>query len=188
MFNYLFDHVGCLSGPVEFVETPGLGVQLPSNSVQLPFELPSAGSGRVWALVNNIPREVSDHRGVVYRTDSGAKQMWGEPGELPDYLTAELWPGEGYIWNGQAWKLDEAAHLSAIKSVLVDKRDTLLRDAILRIAPLQYAEDIGDASHEEQLQLLEWKLYSVELNRIEKQAGFPEQITWPSVPGTRTAD
>jgi hypothetical protein len=32
--------------------------------------------------------------------------------------------------------------------------------------------------------LLEWKLYSVELNRIEKQPGFPAQITWPIVPGT----
>ena len=48
----------------------------------------------------------------------------------------------------------------------------------------QYAEDIGDASHDEQLRLLEWKLYSVELNRIEKLPGFPEQITWPIAPGT----
>ncbi|WP_192559929.1 tail fiber assembly protein [Pseudomonas allokribbensis] len=184
MFNYLFDHVGCLSGPVEFAETPGLGVQLPSNSVQLPFELPSPGNGRVWVLVNGVPREVSDHRGVVHRKDSGAIQIWVEPGELPDDLTADVWPGEGYIWNGQAWMLDETAHLSAIKSGLIDKRDTLLRDAVLRIAPLQYAEDIGDASHEEELQLLEWKLYSVELNRIEKQTGFPEEITWPAVPGT----
>jgi hypothetical protein len=69
------------------------------------------------------------------------------------------------------------------KAQELEKRDVLLRDAVLRIAPLQYAEDIGDASDEERLQLLEWKRYSVELNRLEKQAGFPDEITWPTVPG-----
>jgi hypothetical protein len=54
----------------------------------------------------------------------------------------------------------------------------------LRIAPLQYAEDIGDASHDEQLALMEWKLYSVELSRIEQQASFPTEIVWPRAPGS----
>jgi hypothetical protein len=88
------------------------------------------------------------------------------------------------VWRDNAWQLDEQARLHSVSQQILEERDTLLRDAVLRIAPLQYAEDIGDASHEEQLQLLEWKLYSVELNRIEKQAGFPEEITWPVVPGT----
>jgi hypothetical protein len=87
------------------------------------------------------------------------------------------------VWRGDAWQVDEQARLLSISQQMLEQRDTLLRDAVLRIAPLQYAEDIGDASHEEQLQLLEWKLYSVELNRIEKQAGFPTEITWPAVPG-----
>jgi hypothetical protein len=78
--------------------------------------------------------------------------------------------------------LDDQARLADVRNQVFTKRDALLRDAVLRIAPLQYAEDIGDASHEEQLQLLEWKLYSVELNRIEQQAGFPSEITWPVVP------
>ncbi|UST91386.1 tail fiber assembly protein [Pseudomonas siliginis] len=183
MFNYLIDNVGCLSGPVEFAVTPGLGVQLPSNAVQLSFELPATESGRVWTLVNNVPREVIDRRGLVYRKDNGAGQVWTELGELPDTLIAQPWPGEFHIWHDNAWVLDEQAKLSSVRQQCLDQRDALLRDAVLRIAPLQYAEDIGDASHDEQLLLIEWKLYSVELNRIEKQAGFPDEIIWPVTPG-----
>jgi hypothetical protein len=187
MFNYLIDRLGCLTGPVEFDVTPGLGVQLPSNAVQLSFELPLPESGRVWTLVNNVPRELIDLRGPVYRTDDGIKQIWTELGELPDTLTAQPWPGEFHIWRDSVWVLDEQARLASVRQQCLDQRDVLLRDAVLRIAPLQYAEDIGDANHDELLLLIEWKLYSVELNRIEKQAGFPDEITWPVAPGAGVA-
>lgn len=184
MFNYLFDGSGALSGPVEFIVTPGIGVQLPGNAVELSFELPEPEAGRSWALINGVPREVIDRRGVVYRKDGGAQLIWTELGELPDTLTAQPWPGEFHIWRDNAWVLDTQARLSCVKQQFLDKRDALLREAVLRIAPLQYAEDIGDASHDEKLLLIEWKLYSVELNRIEKKANFPEGITWPAVPCT----
>jgi hypothetical protein len=183
MFNYLIDHLGFLTGPIEFAVTPGLGVQLPSNAVQLSFKLPALESGRVWTLMNNVPREVIDRRGAVYRKGTGIKQIWSEPGELPDEFTTEPWPGDGYVWIDNTWTLDETVRLSSIRLDVLRSRDALLRDAILRIAPLQYAEDIGDANHDEQLLLIEWKLYSVELNRIEKQAGFPDEVSWPVVPG-----
>ncbi|WP_349745681.1 tail fiber assembly protein [Pseudomonas frederiksbergensis] len=184
MFYYLLENSGALSGPVEFPVTPGIGIQLPSNAVELSFELPPAESGRIWALVNNVPREVIDRRGLVYRKDGGAQQVWSELGELPEVFTVEPWPGNYYVWNDNGWKLDEVARLFDIKVQVLAKRDTLLREAVLRIAPLQYAEDIGDASHDEQLALMEWKLYSVELNRIEQQAGFPTEIVWPLAPGS----
>jgi hypothetical protein len=183
MFNYLFDHSGALSGPVTFFVTPGIGIQLPSNAVELSFELPPPEQGRIWALVNKVPREVIDRRGLVYRKDGGAQQVWNELGELPEDFTSEPWPGDFYIWRDNAWKLDDAAQLADFKIQALAKRDRLLSEAVLRIAPLQYAEDIGDASHDEQLALLEWKLYSVELNRLEQQAGFPGEINWPVVPG-----
>ncbi|KHA75154.1 phage tail protein [Pseudomonas chlororaphis] len=188
MFNYLTDHLGCLIGPVEFDVTPGLGVQLPSNAVQLSFELPSPESGRVWTLVNNVPRELTDRRGVVYRKHDGVRQILTELGELPDTLTTEPRPGEFHIWRDNGWVLEEQARLASLRQQCLAQRDALLRDAVLRIAPLQYAEDIGDASHDEQLLLIEWKLYSVEVNRIEKQAGFPDEITWPVTPGTAVAN
>lgn len=184
MFYYLLDNSGALSGPVEFPVTPGIGIQLPSNAVELSFELPPVESGRTWAQVNNVPREVIDRRGLVYRKDGAAQQVWSELGELPENFTAEPWPGDYYVWSGNAWRLDDAARLSDLKDQVLAKRDALLREAVLRIAPLQYAEDIGDATHDEQLALLEWKLYSVELNRIEQRANFPTDVIWPLVPGT----
>ncbi|MBK5416859.1 tail fiber assembly protein [Pseudomonas sp. TH31] len=184
MFNYLFDNSGVLSGPVEFFVTPGIGIQLPANAVELSYELPLPEHGRTWALVNNVPREVIDRRGPVYRKAGGGQQIWSELGELPEDFTAEPWPGDYYVWRDNAWALDDVARLADIKAQALAKRDRLLSGAVLRIAPLQYAEDIGDASHDEQLALLEWKLYSVELNRLEQQTGFPNEINWPVVPGS----
>lgn len=187
MFNYLIDGAGALSGPVEFPVTPGIGVQLPGNAIELSFELPPAQAGRTWVLVTGVPRELVDRRGAVFLKENGARREWSEFGELPDIYTVEPWPGDYFVWVDSTWKSDEAARLSGLRAESLARRDTLLRDAVLRIAPLQYAEDIGDASHDEQLALLEWKLYSVELNRVEKQSGFPEEVIWPVVPGT-TAD
>ncbi|WP_085706817.1 tail fiber assembly protein [Pseudomonas sp. B35(2017)] len=184
MFNYLTDGSGALSGPVEFPVTPGIGIQLPANAVELAFELPEPESGRTWALINGIPREVIDRRGLAYRKDGGAQQIWSELGELPETLTAQPYPGEFHVWRDDAWRPDELARTESSKKQALERRDTLLRDAVLRIAPLQYAVDIGDAVPEEQQRLLDWKRYSVELNRIDRQAGFPDGVDWPAVPGT----
>lgn len=184
MFNYLIDDSGALFGPVEFPVVPGVGVQLPSNAVALSIELSPPPDGFAWAYVKGALQQQADCRGDVYRTDTGLRETWTTLGELPEGFTTQPWPGGFHMWIDNTWKIDEAARLEDLKKVVFVQRDALLRDAVLRIAPLQYAEDIGDASHEEQLQLLEWKLYSVELNRIEQQAGFPNEITWPVVPGS----
>lgn len=184
MFNYLIDDAGALVGPVEFFVTPGIGVQLPANAVQLAYELPPAEQGRTWAMSDGVPRELIDQRGNVFNKDNGAQQTWSRLGALPEELTAAPCPDEFHVWRDQAWVMDESLRLADTTLKVLTQRDALLREAVLRIAPLQYAEDIGDASHEEQLRLLEWKLYGVELNRIEKQAGFPLLITWPVAPGT----
>ena len=183
MFNYLIDDSGALTGPVEFPLVPGIGLQLPSNAVTLNLELSPAREGFAWAYDNGSLQQRVDCRGDVFRTDTGQRETWTALGELPQGFTRLPWPGGFHAWVDNAWQLDEAAQLADHKRLALVRRDALLRDAVLRIAPLQYAEDIGDASHEEQLQLLEWKLYSVELNRIEKQAGFPGEVTWPAVPG-----
>lgn len=60
--------------------------------------------------------------------------------------------------------------------------DGLLRMAAIRIAPLQDAVDIGEATTAEEQQLLAWKKYRVALNRITEQQGFPTAIEWPDVP------
>ena len=62
------------------------------------------------------------------------------------------------------------------------RRDELMAVAARRIAPLQYAVDGAIATDAEKASLTGWKLYSVALNRIEQQAGFPQTIVWPAPP------
>jgi len=184
MFNYLIDNSGALFGPVEFPIVPGIGIQLPSNAVTLGIELSPAPATHTWAFIEGALQLQADYRGDVYRTDNGFRETRIELGDLPEGYTTHARPSAYHRWFNCAWEFDERAELADLERQALKSRDALLRDAVLRIAPLQYAEDIGDASHDEQLALLEWKLYSVELNRIEQVAGFPVDIVWPLVPGT----
>lgn len=67
------------------------------------------------------------------------------------------------------------------------RRDELMAEAARRIAPLQYAVDEAIATDAETTLLRGWKLYSVALNRIEQQAGFPQTIAWPDPPDAQSA-
>lgn len=62
------------------------------------------------------------------------------------------------------------------------QRDALLSIAALRIAPLQDAVDLDDATAAEEALLKAWKQYRVALNRIESAAGFPGSLEWPREP------
>lgn len=182
MITYLIDDAGALSGPVTFPDIPGFGPQLPGNAVQLPETLAESEFGKTWALVEGEPQQMLDLRGTVFRTDDGSKQSWQQLGELPDGLTTQPWPGEHFKWIDGQWTLDESAQRAALSVQVMDHRDHLQRDAQLRIAPLQYAEKLGTATPEEQVSLVEWMRYSVELNRIEQQDHFPGTVVWPIQP------
>ncbi|MFK8331786.1 tail fiber assembly protein [Pseudomonas sp. BJa5] len=62
------------------------------------------------------------------------------------------------------------------------KRDSLLQMAAIRIAPLQDAVDIEEATDAEKVELVLWKKYRVALNRVEDQPGYPDSISWPAIP------
>lgn len=62
------------------------------------------------------------------------------------------------------------------------ERDRLLALASTRIAPLQYAVDLGSATDQETTSLNLWKIYAIDVNRVQDQSSFPQQITWPEVP------
>lgn len=62
------------------------------------------------------------------------------------------------------------------------QRDKALSVAALRIAPLQDAADLGNSSASESAMLIKWKQYRIDINRIDQQEGFPEDILWPQPP------
>ncbi|HYG45601.1 MAG TPA: tail fiber assembly protein [Bordetella sp.] len=72
---------------------------------------------------------------------------------------------------------DEALRLHALA-----QRDVFLAEAGIRIAPLQDAIDVGEATAEEEASLTMWKRYRVALNRIEQVPGFPREFAWPEMP------
>lgn len=69
-----------------------------------------------------------------------------------------------------------------LAGIAINERRALLSEAALRIAPLQDAVDLEDATDVERSSLLAWKRYRVELNRIEHQSGYPHTIDWPDKP------
>ena len=93
-------------------------------------------------------------------------------------------------WVKGAWVDDQALteqeEADLVRKQLVSeavlKVAKLLEDAALRIAPLQDAVDIDEATEEEIASLKSWKKYRVALNRIPEQLGYPQTIDWPSVP------
>lgn len=179
MFNYLINNSRELIGPIAFPVVPGLGVQLPSNAVELSHELAEPESGFAWGWVNGVPEALRDRRGTVFQTQTGASITWEQLGELPDGFTDKPWPGQYYVWLDGDWQLDQSAKEAAELASVLKDRDSRLRDAAMRIAPLQYAVDLGDATQQEQSALQDWKRYCIALNRIEQQAGYPLEVEWP---------
>lgn len=182
MVIYLLDSASVCIGPVELPVIPGIGIQLPGNAVQRDSELPPAAPGRVWVWADGAAIEVADRRGPAYRTEDGDEVQWTELGELPEGLTDQPQPGLYHVWTPEGWQLDRAAEHRALIKLELAKRDGLLYEAGLRIAPLQDAVDLEKATKEESALLLAWKSYRVDLSRLESQDGFPADIGWPTPP------
>lgn len=129
----------------------------------------------VWSLLQDL-------RGIVYRTDTGQPEEWDKFGPLAEGLTQEAPSTPYHVWVDGSWKLDAVAEEEALKLKALSTRDGLLREAATRIAPLQDAVDLGDASVGEEAELKNWKQYRVALNRVQQQTGFPTTIDWPVTP------
>lgn len=64
----------------------------------------------------------------------------------------------------------------------LSQRDRLIALAATRIAPLQDAVDLDDATEGDVANLKKWKQYRVAVNRVPDQSGFPNDIVWPVEP------
>ncbi|KQZ80636.1 tail fiber assembly protein [Pseudomonas sp. Root562] len=180
---YLMGQAGILSGPFTLAVVPGIGCQMPDNAVELPQVLEPPAVSFVWVLLEGVPVLLADHRGPVYSTATGEAEQFDELGELPEGLTLDPPPSPFHVWVSGAWALDSAAQTQAKAIEVLAERDSRLRTAAIRIAPLQDAQELGEATAEEAAALLKWKRYRIDLNRIEQQVGYPQSVAWPSPPG-----
>jgi hypothetical protein len=87
-------------------ETPGIGYQMPEDGVDLRGELAVAPEGEAWALVDDEPVLLADHRGTVYSTVTCEAQQYDALGDLPEGLTSEPRPSLLHGWIDGAWQLD----------------------------------------------------------------------------------
>lgn len=95
----------------------------------------------------------------------------------------ELYPNQGVIEEDDPRYI---AFLSSQKPTALEaaqaERDRLLFIAALRIAPLQDAVDLDDATVADEKLLRAWKEYRVALNRQSDEPGYPINIVWPIAP------
>lgn len=126
--------------------------------------------------------QVEDNRGPIYSTETGAQSQLEDFGPLPDSFTKKEPPSQNHKWKNNAWRIDKDAERASIAAEALKLRDHLQAEASALILPLQDAVDLDDARNTEVEALDVWKRYRVALNRIERQAGFPEVIIWPKSP------
>ncbi|WP_312244411.1 DUF4376 domain-containing protein [Stutzerimonas nitrititolerans] len=118
MYTYIIDNLQILTGPVELPVIPGIGVQLPSNAVDLPAPLPVPSDGSVWALVEGRPQQLEYYPGNYHDTTTGAAVQWDQLGPLPDNLTDVPSPSSYHRWKDGQWRLDPpAVHTFKVRAI-----------------------------------------------------------------------
>ncbi|HGI9220254.1 TPA: tail fiber assembly protein [Salmonella enterica subsp. enterica serovar Typhimurium] len=109
-----------------------------------------------------------DHRGeTVYDTTTGNQVYISAPGPLPENVTSVSPDGEYQKWDGKAWVKDEAAETAARLREAEGTKSRLLQMASEKIAPLQDAVDLDEATDKEKASLLAWRKYRVQVNRVD---------------------
>lgn len=182
-YYYVNEFTQEISGPIDLPEVPGMGVVLPGNAIDLPQVLTAAEPGHVWVWRNGQAEQLIDlRRSPVYRKDNGDFQFWNQLGPLTDDLTTKPRPGEYYVWGNNDWELDSRAERAGKVAQADIERDNRLREVVIRVAPLQYAYELGEASSEQLATLQAWKRYAVKLVQIEQLEGYPLIIEWPIAP------
>ncbi|EAA9235328.1 tail fiber assembly protein [Salmonella enterica subsp. enterica serovar Bredeney] len=153
---------------------------LPANCTDIaPPDIPASHTAvfdfetQTWSLKE-------DHRGeTVYDTTNGNQVYISDPGPLPENVTSVSPDGEYQKWDGKAWVKDEAAEKTAQLRQAEETKSRLLQMASGKIAPLQDAVDLGIATDDEKVQLDEWKMYRVQVNRVK-----PSEPDWPEKPNS----
>jgi len=134
----------------------------------------AAGDG--WKLV-------ADHRGMtVYSTETGEAQVWDILGDLPEGYTSEAPVTEFDTWQDDKWNFDEIASGEASRRNAARKKLLLTQYSTNMIATLQNAFDLQIATEAEIADLRSWKIYGVELNRVDIVGRPPQDDEWPASP------
>ncbi|XQU68219.1 tail fiber assembly protein [Cupriavidus sp. H18C1] len=115
----------------------------------------------------------------LFATDGDIGEMFHPDLKWVDITGASPKPEVGWTYDGAVFGPPPGPTPEEILVANTTTRDALLREAGIRIAPLQDAVDLGMATAEEESQLLAWKQYRVALNRLDLTQN---PVTWPAPP------
>lgn len=133
---------------------------------------------------SNTLKIIFDVNGVITAASHEASALWpmsasvAEVDVVPDTFDADSIAGRWVFNDG---KITERVYtLSELINQANAVRSGLMADAMLKIAPLQDAVDIDDATEDEIARLKDWKKYRVALSRLDLSTA--PDITWPEIP------
>lgn len=137
--------------------------------------------GEAWALVD-------DYRGqAAYHKQTRQSVIIDTLGELPSSQTLAPPSSLFDTWDEQLqmWVKNEAQEEAWLIQQAQSQRQALMSEASQEIAVLNDALDpaiVSEPSEADQVKLIAWKTYRVELSKIDQQPGYPEAINWPVKP------
>lgn len=140
------------------------------------------GEGGKWQRIEDMRRK------ALYTTRDGQPyqpgavhdgQAYDGIGPCPEWLTLSPRPNEWSVWTGTTWEEDAQLLAAATKRQRADTKISLLIAAGEVITPLQDAEDLGIATEDERELLQRWKLYRIELTRVNPA---DHEMPWPETP------
>lgn len=161
---------------------PGVWL-IPAHSYQVSPPETDAGFAAVAMLNGAMWKQIPDHRGTtVYSTETGETQVWDALGDLPHTVTLQAPASEFDKWQEDEWVLDEAAQLKVLRQAASKKKYLFGQYTSNMVALLQDAVDMEIASDKETTALQAWKVYRIELSRVDTTESAPAADDWPKSP------
>lgn len=80
-------------------------------------------------------------------------------------------PSYEYIWDGNAWVIDE---VYAGQKIRLERNELLLQS--------DWTDTLSAQSRLGETKYAEWQSYRQDLRDITSQSGFPENVVWPTKP------
>ncbi|WP_448622675.1 tail fiber assembly protein [Dickeya fangzhongdai] len=124
---------------------------------------------------------VPDFRGkTTYDMQTLQPQVVSEMGPLPAHRTLLPPASEFDRWDGTQWVTDTAAHQASLVQAARRECDVRRQTAHDRIRELTYAQELEIATEQETRALKDWKIYLVQLSRIDPNQALT--INLPPIP------
>lgn len=124
---------------------------------------------------------IEDFRGTeVYHKETHEKKIVDYIGPIQKEFTDLAPSSEFDMWSSGGWVKDETKEEEFLISQAESQKAHLLSLAADKIAPLQDAADLDEATEDELTQLKVWKKYRVLVNRVD--TSLASDIVWPEFP------